>query len=77
MWTAIIFQATGGILTSLCINYADNIAKNFATSISIVLSFLFSIWFFDFTVTLAVRPSPPIPPPGLLLACSALYVIHR
>ncbi|EFX04778.1 udp-galactose transporter [Grosmannia clavigera kw1407] len=51
VWTVIIFQAAGGILTSLCINYADNIAKNFATSISFVISFLFSIWFFELHVT--------------------------
>ncbi|KAG0648723.1 hfm1 [Hyphodiscus hymeniophilus] len=52
VWTAIIFQAFGGVLVAMCINYADNIAKNFATSISIILSFLFSVWFFDFQVTL-------------------------
>jgi len=54
VWAAVFFQATGGILTSLCINYADNIAKNFATSISIVISFIFSVFFFDFTVTFPV-----------------------
>jgi len=54
VWTVIIFQAVGGVLTSLCINYADNIAKNFATSISIVISFVFSMWFFSFDVSLAV-----------------------
>lgn len=59
VWTVIIFQAVGGILTSLCINYADNIAKNFATSISFVISFLFSIWFFDFHVTSSVRLASP------------------
>ncbi|KAF4626366.1 hypothetical protein G7Y89_g11796 [Cudoniella acicularis] len=52
VWTAILFQALGGVLTAMCINYADNIAKNFATSISIILSFLFSVWFFDFRVSL-------------------------
>lgn len=51
VWTVVIFQAVGGILTSLCINYADNIAKNFATSLSFIISFLFSIWFFDFHVS--------------------------
>ncbi|KFY02802.1 hypothetical protein O988_01891 [Pseudogymnoascus sp. VKM F-3808] len=51
VWTAIAFQALGGVLVAMCINYADNIAKNFATSISIILSFLFSVWFFDFNVT--------------------------
>lgn len=55
VWTAIVFQAIGGVLTSLCINYADNIAKNFATSISIVVSFIFSLWFFGFQVSIMVR----------------------
>ena len=54
VWTAIVFQAIGGVLTSLCINYADNIAKNFATSISIVVSFIFSLWFFGFEVSVPV-----------------------
>jgi solute carrier family 35 (UDP-sugar transporter), member A1/2/3 len=57
VWTAIVFQAAGGVLTSLCINYADNIAKNFATSISIAISFLFSVWFFKFKVTASVSLS--------------------
>ncbi|KIH88792.1 solute carrier family 35 (UDP-sugar transporter), member A1/2/3 [Sporothrix brasiliensis 5110] len=51
VWIVIVFQAVGGILTSLCINYADNIAKNFATSISFVISFLFSVVFFGFRMT--------------------------
>jgi solute carrier family 35 (UDP-sugar transporter), member A1/2/3 len=59
VWTAIAFQAVGGVLASLCINYADNIAKNFATSISIVISFLFSVWFFNFKVTFSVCSLPP------------------
>jgi len=54
VWTAVVFQAVGGVLVAMCINYADNIAKNFATSISIILSFLFSVWFFEFKVTLNV-----------------------
>lgn len=54
VWTAIVFQAIGGVLTSLCINYADNIAKNFATSISIIISFIFSVWFFGFRVSITV-----------------------
>ncbi len=51
VWTAIVFQALGGVLVAMCINYADNIAKNFATSISIIISFIFSVWVFDFKVT--------------------------
>lgn len=51
VWTAIVFQAVGGVLVAMCINYADNIAKNFATSISIILSFILSVWSFDFQIT--------------------------
>ncbi|KAK9473556.1 nucleotide-sugar transporter-domain-containing protein [Dipodascopsis tothii] len=51
VWTAIAFQALGGIVVALCVNFADNIAKNFATSISILISFIASVYFFDFAVT--------------------------
>ncbi|RPB03947.1 nucleotide-sugar transporter [Choiromyces venosus 120613-1] len=51
VWSAIGCQALGGIVVALCVNYADNIAKNFATSISILLSFIASIYCFDFEVT--------------------------
>ncbi|AEO63848.1 uncharacterized protein THITE_2109446 [Thermothielavioides terrestris NRRL 8126] len=68
VWTAIVFQAIGGLLSSLCINYADNIAKNFATSISIVISFLFSVVFFDFQVSLSFVLGT-----ALVLAATYLY----
>ncbi|KHN95895.1 udp-galactose transporter [Metarhizium album ARSEF 1941] len=52
VWAAISLQAAGGLLASLVIRDADNIVKNFATSISIVISFVVSVWIFDFAVTL-------------------------
>lgn len=55
VWLAILFQAAGGVIVALVINYADNIAKNFATSVSIVLSCVASAYFFDFVVTTSVR----------------------
>ena len=55
VWTTIAFQACGGILVSLCVKYADNIAKTFAMGISILISLCASVWFFDFTVTRNVR----------------------
>lgn len=58
VWTAIVFQAFGGLVVALVVNYADNIAKNFATSISIILSLLASVWFFDFIITINVSPLP-------------------
>lgn len=70
VWTAIGFQAAGGIIVALVINYADNIAKNFATSLSIIVSCVASAYFFDFQVTMAVRKSYPDFQPCLLTECS-------
>ncbi|KAJ4321207.1 UDP-galactose transporter Gms1 [Fusarium piperis] len=52
VWTAVVLQAAGGILASVVIRDADNIVKNFATSISIVISFLISVLVFNFEVSL-------------------------
>jgi solute carrier family 35 (UDP-sugar transporter), member A1/2/3 len=48
---AIACQAIGGIIVAMVVKYADNILKGFATSISIILSFLASVYLFDFIVT--------------------------
>lgn len=54
VWTTVIFQASGGIIVALCVKFADNILKNFATSISILISFVASVYFFNFEVTFNV-----------------------
>jgi UDP-galactose transporter len=54
VWMAVVLQALGGITVALVIKYADNIAKNFATSVSIILSFLASVSLFDFEITTLV-----------------------
>ncbi|UXI17167.1 Eukaryotic translation initiation factor 2 [Sarcoptes scabiei] len=46
-YLVIILQALGGICVSLVVKYADNILKGFATTISIILSTIFSICFFE------------------------------
>lgn len=51
VFVTIGFQAFGGIVAAFCIFYADNISKNFATSISMVISSLASFFFFDFEAT--------------------------
>jgi UDP-galactose transporter len=51
VWLAILLQAGGGIIVALCVKFADNIAKNFATSISILISLIASVVFFDFVLT--------------------------
>ncbi|RMZ77805.1 hypothetical protein DV737_g4166, partial [Chaetothyriales sp. CBS 132003] len=48
---SIVVQTVGGIIAAFCIFFADNISKNFAISISMVLSSLASFIFFDFTLT--------------------------
>lgn len=56
--TSIIIQSLGGIVASFCLFYADNISKNFAVSISMVLSSLASFLFLGFTATPNVSRSP-------------------
>jgi drug/metabolite transporter (DMT)-like permease len=63
VWTSILVQSFGGIVAAFCIFYADNISKNFAVSISMVLSSLASFFFFDFNATTNVRPFSPTPNP--------------
>lgn len=54
VWVTILLQAAGGLIASVVIRDADNIMKNFATSISIIVSFVVSVWLFDFAVTFTV-----------------------
>ncbi|KAJ3216730.1 hypothetical protein HDU67_009056 [Dinochytrium kinnereticum] len=51
-WGAIACQAIGGLIVALVVKYADNILKGFATSISIILSAIASVFLFDFSVSL-------------------------
>lgn len=54
VWFVVFVQIVGGLLAALVIQYADNIAKSFSTSCSIILSFAVSIAFFDFRLSLGV-----------------------
>ncbi|GBE82187.1 UDP-galactose transporter [Sparassis crispa] len=51
-WATVLVQVLGGLLTALVIKYADNILKGFATSLSIVISFLASVALFNFQMTI-------------------------
>ncbi|KAJ3223648.1 hypothetical protein HDU78_011239 [Chytriomyces hyalinus] len=52
-WTfgAISCQAIGGLIVALVVKYADNILKGFATSISIILSAIASVFLFEFHIS--------------------------
>ncbi|KIY74270.1 hypothetical protein CYLTODRAFT_484594 [Cylindrobasidium torrendii FP15055 ss-10] len=50
-WATVLIQVFGGLVTAIVIKYSDNILKGFATSLSIVLSFLASVVLFDFHIT--------------------------
>ncbi|CAK5081748.1 unnamed protein product [Meloidogyne enterolobii] len=52
VWTTAFWYAVGGLSVAVCLKYADNIAKNFATSVAIILATLGSIQFFGFKPSL-------------------------
>ncbi|CAH8510897.1 unnamed protein product [Schistosoma turkestanicum] len=53
VWAAILIQSLGGLLIAATIRYADNIRKGFASSLAIVLTFILSIFWFNFNPTLS------------------------
>ncbi|KAK3566223.1 hypothetical protein QTP86_029353 [Hemibagrus guttatus] len=52
VWGVIFNQAFGGLLVAVVVKYADNILKGFATSFSIVVSTVMSVYLFGFHVDL-------------------------
>lgn len=51
VWVAVVNSSLGGLLVAAVVKYADNVLKTFATSVSIVLSALVSLLFFQFAPT--------------------------
>lgn len=52
VWGVICNQAFGGLLVAVVVKYADNILKGFATSFSIIVSTVTSVYLFGFHVDL-------------------------
>lgn len=48
----VLVQTSGGLLTGLVMRYADNILKGFATSLSIIIACVASVYLFDFHLTI-------------------------
>eukprot|EP01135_Chromosphaera_perkinsii_P010991 Nk52_evm25s2309 gene=Nk52_evmTU25s2309 len=51
VWFVIANQAFGGLVVAVVVKYADNILKSFATSVSIILSSVLSIYLFSWEPT--------------------------
>ncbi|KAJ5225779.1 hypothetical protein N7468_007004 [Penicillium chermesinum] len=54
VWATIVLQALGGILTTFTIRHSQSDPSSFATTASIILSILSSVWLFDFQLTTSV-----------------------
>ena len=54
VWATILLQALGGLIVAVCIAYADNVAKNFAASLSIVVSYAATAIIFGAPLTVHV-----------------------
>ena len=52
VWAVVILQALGGLLIAIVMKHADNILKGFATSASMMLSTVLSIYFFGYSVSI-------------------------
>ncbi|KIX99102.1 uncharacterized protein Z520_05563 [Fonsecaea multimorphosa CBS 102226] len=52
VFATVCIQAAGGLIVAMVIKYADNILKGFATSLSIILSTIASIFIFNFVPTI-------------------------
>lgn len=51
VWIVIFMQAFGGLLVAVVVKYADNILKGFATSFSIIVSCVASVYMFNFQLS--------------------------
>ncbi|XP_033124564.1 UDP-galactose translocator-like [Anneissia japonica] len=52
VWMVIALQALGGLLVAVVVKYADNILKGFATSFSIIVSTVASVYLFNFSINI-------------------------
>jgi UDP-sugar transporter A1/2/3 len=64
----VLTQTFGGLITAVVIRYSDNIMKGFATSLSIIISFLASVALFNYPITVAFLAGSTI-----VLAATFMY----
>ncbi|XP_055298104.1 UDP-N-acetylglucosamine transporter isoform X2 [Sitodiplosis mosellana] len=64
----VALQAGGGLLVAVVVKYADNILKGFATSLSIIVACIASIYLFDFKLSIQFAIGA-----GLVISAIFLY----
>lgn len=72
VWCVIFNQAFGGLLVAVVVKYADNILKGFATSFSIVVSTVMSVYLFGFHVDLLFTAGA-----GLVIGAVYMYSLPK
>ncbi|KAM4571716.1 UDP-galactose translocator isoform 2-T2 [Fundulus diaphanus] len=72
VWCVILNQAFGGLLVAVVVKYADNILKGFATSFSIIVSTVMSIYLFSFHVDLLFTAGA-----GLVIGAVYMYSLPK
>lgn len=72
VWAVIFNQAFGGLLVAVVVKYADNILKGFATSFSIIVSTVMSIYLFHFHVDLLFTAGA-----GLVIGAVYMYSLPK
>ncbi|KAM3872283.1 UDP-galactose translocator [Diretmus argenteus] len=72
VWGVIFNQAFGGLLVAVVVKYADNILKGFATSFSIIVSTVMSIYLFAFHVDLLFTVGA-----GLVIGAVYMYSLPK
>ncbi|XP_062247003.1 UDP-galactose translocator [Platichthys flesus] len=72
VWCVIFNQAFGGLLVAVVVKYADNILKGFATSFSIIVSTVMSIYLFSFHVDMLFTVGA-----GLVIGAVYMYSLPK
>ncbi|KAM9342478.1 UDP-galactose translocator [Pholidichthys leucotaenia] len=72
VWCVIFNQAFGGLLVAVVVKYADNILKGFATSFSIIVSTVLSVYLFGFHVDLLFTAGA-----GLVIGAVYMYSLPK
>lgn len=72
VWCVIFNQAFGGLLVAVVVKYADNILKGFATSFSIIISTVMSIYLFSFHIDLLFTVGA-----GLVIGAVYMYSLPK